>query len=95
MRHQLKLIHTLFGADFFVSHPDSRLRDAAGFVFLKQMSKDEFCDKNRQWEYLRPYLKDRLKEEWTVFSIYKKKNEKKITKREKKHSGTKKHKQEE
>jgi hypothetical protein len=68
-----------------------RFGSSCGTPFIK----DEFCDKNRQWEYLRPYLKDRLKQDWTVFSIYKKKNEKKWTKRDKKHSRTKKNKPDE
>ena len=31
--------------------------------------KDKFCNKNRQWEYLRPYLNDRPSQPWTYFSI--------------------------
>lgn len=30
--------------------------------------KDSFCDQNRQWEYLRPYLHDRPHMPWTVLS---------------------------
>jgi hypothetical protein len=29
----------------------------------------EFCDKNRQWAYLKPYLDDRLSQPWTLFSV--------------------------
>jgi len=47
-----------------------RFGNSCGIPFLK----DEFCDKNRQWDYLRPYLHDRLKQDWTVFSIYRKKD---------------------
>jgi hypothetical protein len=28
----------------------------------------EFCDKNRQWAYLKPYLMDRPSQPWTDFS---------------------------
>ena len=42
-----------------------RYGNSCGTPFLK----DDFCDRNRQWNYLRPYLRDRLEQEWTVFSI--------------------------
>jgi len=29
----------------------------------------EFCDKHRQWDYLKPYLHDRPSEPWTAFTI--------------------------
>ena len=32
-------------------------------------SKDKFCDNNRVWDYLRPYLHDRPQQPWTTFSI--------------------------
>jgi hypothetical protein len=35
--------------------------------------KDKFCNKNRQWKYLQPYLEDRPTQPWTYFSIYKQK----------------------
>ena len=30
---------------------------------------EEFCNKNRQWAYLKPFLHDRPKQPWTEFSI--------------------------
>lgn len=30
--------------------------------------KDKFCNENRVWDYLRPYLKDRPSQPWTIFS---------------------------
>jgi Phospholipase B len=45
-----------------------RFGNSCGTPFLK----DEFCNTNRQWGYLRPYLKDRPQQEWTVFSAFKK-----------------------
>ena len=32
-------------------------------------SKDKFCDNNRVWDYLRPYLHDRPQQPWTTFAI--------------------------
>lgn len=34
----------------------------------------EFCDKHRQWNYLRPYLHDRPSEPWTAFTSNKSSN---------------------
>jgi Phospholipase B len=34
----------------------------------------QFCNKNRQWKYLEPYLHNRLSQPWTVFSITKNTN---------------------
>ena len=31
--------------------------------------KNKFCDENRVWDYLRPYLEDRPQQPWTTFSI--------------------------
>ena len=31
--------------------------------------KDEYCDTYKQWDYLRPYLHDRPKQPWTIFTI--------------------------
>ena len=31
--------------------------------------KNKFCDENRVWNYLRPYLEDRLQQPWTTFSV--------------------------
>jgi hypothetical protein len=31
--------------------------------------KNKFCDENREWAYLRPYLEDRPQQPWTMFSI--------------------------
>jgi hypothetical protein len=31
--------------------------------------KNKFCDENRVWDYLRPYLHDRPQQKWTIFSI--------------------------
>ena len=52
--------------------------DSCGIPFWK----DKFCDKHRQWAYLRPYLNDRPNQPWTNFSITKYNNIKKqISKR--------------
>ena len=32
-------------------------------------NKNKFCDENREWAYLRPYLEDRPQQQWTPFSI--------------------------
>jgi len=34
--------------------------------------KNKFCDENRVWDYLRPYLEDRPQQPWTLFGITKK-----------------------
>jgi hypothetical protein len=31
--------------------------------------KNKFCDEHREWDYLRPYLNDRVKQPWTTFTI--------------------------
>ena len=31
--------------------------------------KNKFCDENRVWDYLRPYLEDRPEQPWTTFGI--------------------------
>jgi hypothetical protein len=31
--------------------------------------KNKFCNENRVWDYLRPYLYDRPHQPWTTFSI--------------------------
>jgi hypothetical protein len=41
--------------------------------------KNKFCDENRVWDYLRPYLEDRPEQPWTTFSISGK-NETSVTK---------------
>lgn len=55
--------------------------------------KDKFCDENRIWDSLRPYLHDRPQQPWTTFSIYRKgSNSKSKTHKRKtknKHSKTK------
>ena len=33
--------------------------------------KDKFCDEHRQWAYLRPYLRDRIQQPWSIFSTTK------------------------
>ena len=43
-----------------------RYGSSCGTPFLK----DAFCDKNRIWSPLKPYLKDRPQQPWTVFSIH-------------------------
>jgi len=30
----------------------------------------DFCNKHRQWDYLRPYLHDRPSQPWTLFKVY-------------------------
>jgi hypothetical protein len=42
-----------------------RWGSSCGTPFLK----DKFCDENRIWDYLRPYLNDRPQQCWTIFSI--------------------------
>jgi hypothetical protein len=44
-----------------------RYGNSCGTPFLK----DDFCDQNRQWAYLRPYLHNRPQMPWTVLSITK------------------------
>jgi hypothetical protein len=41
-----------------------RYGNSCGTPFLK----DDFCDQNRQWSYLRPYLHNRPQMPWTIFS---------------------------
>jgi hypothetical protein len=43
----------------------SRWGNSCGTPFIK----DEYCKKHRQWENFAPYLKDRLSQPWTEFSI--------------------------
>ena len=48
-----------------------RFGNSCGMAF----DASEFCNKNRQWKYLEPYLKDRPTQPWTEFfanSVYKK-----------------------
>jgi len=54
-----------------------RYGNSCGTPFLK----DEFCNMNRQWEYLRPYLHDRPQQPWTVFTITNISNRTNISKR--------------
>ena len=42
-----------------------RYGNSCGTPFLK----NEFCDQNRQWAFLRPYLHNRPQMPWTIFSI--------------------------
>lgn len=37
--------------------------------------KNKFCDENRVWDHLRPYLRDRPQQPWTVFRVLKKREE--------------------
>jgi len=54
---------------------DSDLANKMGFVARfgnscgMPFSAADFCNKNRQWKYLEPYLKDRPTEPWTEFVI--------------------------
>lgn len=41
-RSQFEDLRTLLGEDYFLSHPDSRVREASGFVLIKAMPKNEF-----------------------------------------------------
>jgi len=34
-----------------------------------EFNAHKFCEKNRQWKYLEPYLHDRLSQPWTKFGI--------------------------
>lgn len=43
-KEQLQTMCTLLGNDFFDSHPDERIRNAAGLLFLKQMDTKTFLD---------------------------------------------------
>lgn len=43
----------------------SRWGNSCGTPFIK----DDYCKKHRQWENFAPYLKDRLSQPWTEFSI--------------------------
>ena len=40
--------------------------------------KNKFCDENREWAYLRPYLEDRPQQPWTIFSIINRKSNQKM-----------------
>jgi hypothetical protein len=42
-----------------------RWGNSCGIPFIK----DKFCDENRVWDYLRPYLHDRPQQPWTTFCI--------------------------
>jgi hypothetical protein len=42
-----------------------RYGNSCGTPFLK----DQFCDRNRQWAYLRDYLHDRPQQPWTIFTV--------------------------
>lgn len=42
-----------------------RWGNSCGIPFFK----DKFCNENRVWDYLRPYLRDRPQQPWTIFSI--------------------------
>jgi hypothetical protein len=42
-----------------------RYGNSCGTPFIAK----DFCDKNRQWAYLLPYLHDRPQQSWTVFKI--------------------------
>jgi len=51
-------------------------------------SASEFCDKNRQWNYYKPYLHDRPTQPWTKFTItdnYNKHNKTQHKRSDKKH----------
>jgi len=50
-----------------------RWGNSCGMPFVK----DKFCDENRIWDDLRPYLKDRPQQPWTTFAITNMKVEKK------------------
>jgi len=39
---------------------------------------NEFCNKRRQWAYLKPYLKDRPNQPWTLFTTTNSKSFKKL-----------------
>lgn len=45
----------------------ARWGNSCGTPFIKE----EYCKKNRQWENFLPYLKDRLTQEWSEFSVTK------------------------
>jgi hypothetical protein len=54
-----------------------RFGNSCGTPFIK----DEFCKKHRQYYKFCPYLKDRLTQQWTEFSITNVKNKFQLTKR--------------
>lgn len=43
-----------------------RFGNSCGTEFIAH----KFCEKNRQWKYMEPYLHDRISQPWTKFSIY-------------------------
>lgn len=43
-----------------------RFGNSCGTEFIAH----KFCEKNRQWKYLEPYLHDRISQPWTKFGIY-------------------------
>ena len=62
-----------------------RYGDSCGMPFLK----DQFCDRNRQWEYLREYLHDRPQQPWTIFTVTNKYRSKKSAKNKRTNKGNK------
>lgn len=48
MREQLVDLKTLLGADYFARNPNRDIREAAGFLFLTQMSLNEFFRKAQE-----------------------------------------------
>ena len=52
---------------------DSEMANKMGFIARfgsscgMPFNASEFCNENRQWKYLEPYLKDRPSEPWTIF----------------------------
>jgi hypothetical protein len=44
-----------------------RWGSSCGIPFIK----DSYCDQHRQFDYLRPWLKDRPEQPWTDFTTYK------------------------
>ena len=45
---QYEFMKKVLGKDFFYQNPDSRIRSARGFVYLKTMNLDEFFQKSRE-----------------------------------------------
>jgi hypothetical protein len=62
-----------------------RFGNSCGIPFLK----DEFCKLHRQYEKFCPYLKDRLTQKWSEFTITKNKSNSSLSRRKRKRIGIK------
>jgi len=47
-KEQYAILHCLLGEEYFTCHPDPRVRNSAGFVFLKAMDATQFLQEVEQ-----------------------------------------------